>query len=64
MNARAGRMTGFPTSSNSPHKLQSTANVSVCPAKILSLDQKRRRNELDPSTEVPCSSRNINLMQK
>lgn len=55
MNAHAGRMMGFPTSSNSPHKLQGIANVSVCPAKLLSLDQKHRRNELDPSTEVPCS---------
>lgn len=55
MNARAGRMTGFPTSSNSPHKLQSIANVSVCPAKILSLDQTGRKNELDPSDEALCS---------
>lgn len=55
MNARARRMTGFPTSSNSPHKLQSIANVSVCPAKIPSLDQTGRRNELHPSAEALCS---------
>lgn len=54
MNARAGRMTGFPTSSNSPHKLQSIANVSVCHAKVPSLDQTGRRNELDPSGEALC----------
>lgn len=64
MNARAGVTAGFPTSSTSPHKPRGIADVSVRSAKILSLDEKCRRNNLNPLTEIPCSSLNIHIMQK